>query len=310
MSEQPFNWIAFITDKSVKYLPQLNGVTGSLHATILLLRILDWWQFAKRNSRDSFWKFFGPCNHNDYRKGDSWQEELGFTRSELETAFKLIGTRISKGVSKNEVLQSGEPKSAIIYWTDSTRKTFYQVNEPVVLNLLWQSYSEKPHYISGVLSSDQPTSAENPQDIDNAGSPQDLSYTGKDQQTTSFRGISKVEAPKPKRKSGAALAKQIVTFKAVTTHLPRKPLYEQVIAAIGETPDIARLKLCHETWLRRGYNHYGMDWLFEWYVNNEIPERQFNGRKKQGKAGRPDEVVSGDSSTGNAKTQLRPAKNA
>ena len=138
-------------DKSlVTYRPRLNKITGSVTATILLLQILYWWT---KQRRKKFYKFMSPCQHSLYRIGDSWEEELGFTRRELTTALKKLGTKLTKGTSKTEALKD----KLIIYWTDSNRMTWFEVNEPLLrkkLSLLYNGANvhyidneQKSHYI-------------------------------------------------------------------------------------------------------------------------------------------------------------------
>lgn len=89
----------------------------------------------------------------------------------------------------------------------------------------------------------------------------------KDQET---KDVSK----QTKRRAGKALPKELAIFKSITNHLPRSNLRERVITTIGPSPDITRLKACYEEWSVRAYNEHGTRWLFEWYVNDFIPERQ------------------------------------
>lgn len=58
------------------------------YKTNLLFAQLQYW-FEKYPQ--GFCKFFEPCNHPLYRKGESWSEELGFSRITLKKAFSQIG---------------------------------------------------------------------------------------------------------------------------------------------------------------------------------------------------------------------------
>lgn len=114
-------------DKNViSYRPRLNALTGSVTATILLQQMIH------RYKGEAFYKFMEPCSHPRYREGDSWCEELGFTRSEFIRARDKIATKIRRGVSKKEAFDN----SFVIYWTDSNRMTFYEVNEELLDNAL------------------------------------------------------------------------------------------------------------------------------------------------------------------------------
>ncbi len=142
----------FLENKQrISYRPQLNKITKSVVGSILLSQIVYWWQ---KSERRPFYKFAAPCKHNLYREGDSWQEELGFTRYELQTALKGIAKKITKGVS----LKESEKKYLVIYWTDKNRLTWYKLNEVVfsshiasLCNVGYQHYicnAGSQHYIS------------------------------------------------------------------------------------------------------------------------------------------------------------------
>lgn len=77
-----------MTIKHLKYSPELNQITGSVNATIVMLQ-LEYW-FSKTAS-NKFYKFLDICEHERYKSGDSWTEELSFTKNEFRTAFAKIG---------------------------------------------------------------------------------------------------------------------------------------------------------------------------------------------------------------------------
>jgi len=104
--------------KIIGYRPKLNAEVGSVLSTIVLCQAMYWAQ----HFGNPFYKFIEPCKHSNYRKGDSWVEELGFTRHEFQFAIKRIGQKLSK---KNAEIDYGV---FIWYWTDMSRVTWYQVN--------------------------------------------------------------------------------------------------------------------------------------------------------------------------------------
>jgi hypothetical protein len=91
--------IALLADdkEMITYRPKLNQLTGSVVATILLQQIIYRWV---RSNRHPFYKFGAPCAHPNYKPGDSWQEEIGISRSELETALKKSARRSSATAAK------------------------------------------------------------------------------------------------------------------------------------------------------------------------------------------------------------------
>jgi DNA-binding transcriptional regulator GbsR (MarR family) len=101
--------------KMICYRPKFNKFTGSVTATILLQQIIYW----AKNNNNYFYKFKLPCNHPDYKEGDSFCEELGFSKKEFENAIKQLK---SKNLIQTKVTQN--------------RKTFYSVNYIELVDLI------------------------------------------------------------------------------------------------------------------------------------------------------------------------------
>ena len=118
----------------VTYRPNLRKITGSVTATILLQQILFRW---KGQGKKPFYKFKEPCDHEKYKEGDSWAEELGFSRKEFDVALKKIGYKIGK----NKSFKDKEKNEAFVWFrTDSNRMTWYEVNEPALLKAINELY--------------------------------------------------------------------------------------------------------------------------------------------------------------------------
>lgn len=109
--------------KVLKYCPKLNRVTGSVTASILMCQ-LEYW-FQKTNDQP-FYKFLEPCEDVCYKTGDSWTEELGFSRFEFRTAFSKIGMVYP---SKTAYLKSKDPFQGKLYlsYRDRIKKRTYYV---------------------------------------------------------------------------------------------------------------------------------------------------------------------------------------
>jgi len=122
----------------IPYRPELNKITGSITASILLNQIIYWWN---KSGKRKFYKFTEPCGHKLYKKGDSWCEELGFTKRQFNTAIKKIAFK--RGKTKNLI----KKEDAIVeYYTNSERLTYYIVKVDLFNTLLKnisQIYSEK-----------------------------------------------------------------------------------------------------------------------------------------------------------------------
>ncbi len=125
--------------RQIMYQPLLNQMTQHVLASILLRQILYRWG---QSGRAPFYKFAAPCGHAAYRPGDSWQEELGFSRTEFETARRRIGVKIARGKG----LPEGQAAGLVTYWTDNRRLTWYELNEPLMaLQLSGAGRSRETH---------------------------------------------------------------------------------------------------------------------------------------------------------------------
>lgn len=126
----------FAEDKRmILYRPEWRKITGSVTAAILLQQIIYHWD---RNGRKPFYKFKEPPDSKNkfYRDGDSWTEELGFSRKEFDAAIKKIGYKKSK---KNQA-KHGLP---VEYWIDVSRLTHYTIHPKNLQKLLSKLYEKK-----------------------------------------------------------------------------------------------------------------------------------------------------------------------
>ncbi len=72
----------------ILYRPELNKITGNPLATILLSQIIYW---SKIYDYDEFYKnIFVSNKRAKENKQKCWSEELGFSRRQIATAFKLL----------------------------------------------------------------------------------------------------------------------------------------------------------------------------------------------------------------------------
>jgi len=107
--------------KILTYRPELNSITGSVTATILLQQILFWF---KTNNYKKFYKFKDRCSHSLYKPGDSWLEELSFSRREFDSALKKL-----------------EERELVSHKTNSNRLTFYEIDIEKLNTKLDEVYS-------------------------------------------------------------------------------------------------------------------------------------------------------------------------
>ena len=112
----------------ISYRPELTKIIGSVNSTILFQQIMFRWI---SNNQKEFYKYKEPCQARHYRVGDSWTEELGFTRREFDGALKIL---VDLG--------------AVNYRVDIERKTWYSLNEEKAISIINQSYPEKAETVS------------------------------------------------------------------------------------------------------------------------------------------------------------------
>lgn len=121
--------------RAISYRPELVEIAGSVTSAILLQQITYW---ASRSSWREFFKFRAPCQHDDYRTGDSWTEELAFSAHEFDSALRKIAVKVTKGRSKTAAMEN----SLVVFWTDSSRKTYFLLNRQLLEERLEEVYSE------------------------------------------------------------------------------------------------------------------------------------------------------------------------
>lgn len=128
--------------KVLNYCPSLNQITGSITASLLMCQLEYWFHKTKGKA---FYKFLEPCIHSHYKKGDSWTEELSFSKAEFRLAFNRIG-KVYK--SKQAYLDSKDPfegKFYLSYYDRGTRCTYYIRNTASLNELLRNQQCELPY---------------------------------------------------------------------------------------------------------------------------------------------------------------------
>lgn len=127
----------------IKYYPEFKRVFGSDKAAIIFERLEYWSQKYEAG----FWKFFEPCKHPLYRQGDSWEEEIGFSRKVFTKVFPLIGIHYK---SKSEFLQQGDPfqdKLYVSYYDRKTNRTYFLRNHQFVKDFLQNLWSQTKNLV-------------------------------------------------------------------------------------------------------------------------------------------------------------------
>jgi hypothetical protein len=112
----------------IKYNPALVNELGSKNA-VLLFEKMEYWFSKKKNE---FYKFIEPCCHPCYREGDSWSEELGFSKLVFRNAFDKIGSRY---ISKTAFEKEADPfkgKLFASYRDRQSKKTVFVRNNALL----------------------------------------------------------------------------------------------------------------------------------------------------------------------------------
>jgi len=117
--------------KLVTYRASWRDEIGSVTAVILLSQMIYWDDMM---GGEPFYKFKMPCKHPDYKPGDSWSEELGFSGREFDSALKKIACRIRGG----SIPEGG--KALVYYWSTTDRKTFYRVDKENIAKCVLRIY--------------------------------------------------------------------------------------------------------------------------------------------------------------------------
>ncbi len=271
--------------RQILYQPLLNQLTGHALASLLLQQILYRW---RQNGRTPFYKFAAPCRHVSYKAGDSWQEELAFSRTEFETARRRIGMKISR--SKKKQTEQSSTISLVTYWTDNQRLTWYALNEPLMAKRLHALVEAGKLPDSGNADNLQyPSNAGNRQYLSNGGKLQYLSNAEKphllmQESCISFITESPTEkttkredtpAISPKNPSGKANGRQaaderchhpaIAGWRNVASRYPGKQNWDLIIQRLGERPNLERLQRVMTGWLGSGYRPDNVLGILDWY---------------------------------------------
>lgn len=144
--------LSIIATPCIPYRKELRQVAGSVTGSILMLQ-LDYW-FSKYPN--GFYKFLAKTpKHPDYRDGDSWTEELGFSEAEFRTAFDQIGVRHP---SKSAY------KKAVNHFAVANGEKFYCSYHDKQLGLTWyfRNHQKVDEIIEVIFETEVPESQKRP----------------------------------------------------------------------------------------------------------------------------------------------------
>lgn len=111
-----------VNDRNIiPYRKELNLITGGALESIFLAQLLYWYEV---NDCNEFYKFREPCEHELYKEGDSWCEELGFSIKIIDRIIKVF-----------------KDKGFLTTRTTIDRVTFYNLNIKLINELLSEVYT-------------------------------------------------------------------------------------------------------------------------------------------------------------------------
>jgi len=101
------------------------------------------------------------------------------------------------------------------------------------------------------------------------------------------------------RKTKVPVPSGVIFYRSVIGRYPSKELYQKIDECIDKRRDAVFLRKCYEAWIARGWNPQNLEgWLFGWYANGAIEERQYgkatsnsNGQHAPPSDSRPDPVM-------------------
>jgi hypothetical protein len=216
LSSQP-SCTAYFT----KYIPQLKPILGSQNAVILFDR-LEYW-FSKKPG--GFYKFIEPCEHPLCKEGDTWADELGFSKKVFRLAFDKIGIRYKSKMQFEAESDPFKGKMFAYYQDRQTKKTIFVRNNKILsefyaglkksfLNIKEKGRGLLPQPTSSTLKKVSPTV--NPLVSPHGGATKDK------QRTTSYNfktknNLEKIEnkldSPKPSEKNNDDALEMIKVWK-------------------------------------------------------------------------------------------------
>ena len=268
-----------IKERQIPYRPRFTELTGKVTAAILIQQVAFHWENVGGRP---FYKFRAPCGHDMYREGDSWTEELGFSGSEFDTAIKTIGTKITKGVSREDAVSGTSIKSLVIYWTDSNRVTWYELNQPLFDKLTDPLYEDKPIANSGKLNYKEIQEKKSTRKSRKA---EKHTSENTPEKTTKRKPTPKAKKPKqsePKKEPDPVPGTvepwrgppppAARVYQSRMNRWPRRTQYRRIHETVGNAPeDLEFFGEVVSKYDALGWNNTNVDGMLEWYERRELP---------------------------------------
>lgn len=81
----------------------------------------------------------------------------------------------------------------------------------------------------------------------------------------------------------------LIAIREIKGRFPSKDVWDLVITAAGECPDVPRMRECWLAWRAKNFGPENLGWLVDWYVNG-IPGGSSNGHKPTASERRVDQL--------------------
>lgn len=125
----------------IKFYPGLKTSLGCEKATLVLGRLEYWFEKYK----NGFYKFVEPCGHPLYREGDSWEEEMGFSRKIFAKAFDLVGVRYKSKSAFRNAKDKFQGKLYASYHDRKTNQTYFVRNHKFASEFIKGIFKRRAH---------------------------------------------------------------------------------------------------------------------------------------------------------------------
>lgn len=133
---------------SILYHSIVNLLGGDKNAAILLDRSLYW---SKTKKGERFYKHNAPCD--SFRDGDSWQEELNFSRRDLDGAAKKITNPHKTKGAFDKASDKFEGKLYATYHDRRSNRKYYVLNKVGLVEFLARGLERETlsKYVKGIM---------------------------------------------------------------------------------------------------------------------------------------------------------------
>lgn len=96
----------------------------------------------------------------------------------------------------------------------------------------------------------------------------------------------------------------IVLMRKMMSRYPARETWDDLIAVLGDAPDVVKLAACRKEWVSRGHNPQSIKWATDWYKLG-IPE-SFNNNRKETKTSESTAYTVGSTKPASKPSRFKP----